>query len=69
MPRPDGKPTIAEILASCADDFDPREYKPWPEEEDCSGCDQHKNGPHRLSCHMAGGYMRIPVAIEPKEKK
>jgi hypothetical protein len=61
MPRKDGSPTIQEILDSAKDEdgehedeAQPRRGKPWPPEEDCKGCDKHKDGPHRFSCSEAG---------------
>ena len=43
-------PTDTEILAECGVIIDPREDKPWPESDDCEGCDRHKAGPHRFGC-------------------
>lgn len=34
--------------------IDPRRDKPWPPEEDCQGCDKHKDGPHRFGCSIHG---------------
>lgn len=50
----DHYPTEGEILAECGVVIDPREDKPWPEEEDCRGCDKHKDGPHRFGCSLHG---------------
>lgn len=34
---------------------DPRKYKPWPVEEDCPGCDQHRDSDqHRFGCSVRG---------------
>jgi len=33
---------------------DPRDGKPWPPEEDCKGCPNHKDGPHKLGCLIHG---------------
>lgn len=50
----DHYPTEEEILAECGIVIDPREDKPWPKEEDCRGCDSHKDGPHRFGCSIHG---------------
>lgn len=34
--------------------LDPRRHKPWPIEDDCPGCDQRKEGPHRFGCTLHG---------------
>jgi hypothetical protein len=34
--------------------IDPRRDKPWPPDEDCKGCDKHKDGPHRFGCTVHG---------------
>lgn len=26
------------------------ENRPWPRNEDCSGCPEHRDGPHKMSC-------------------
>ena len=63
MPRPDGKPTIAEIVAELEND--PREGKTWPPEEDCPGCDQHRDGPHRFGCSLHGKQqLRVTIALK-----
>ena len=36
------------------DSDDPREYKPWPPEQDCPGCPGQKTGPHRFGCAIGG---------------
>lgn len=44
------------------DDPNPRQDKPWPEAEDCRGCDRSVSGPHRFGCSIHGAYQaRIPV--------
>lgn len=63
MPRQDGSPTIPEMLgfkdhdemraaheAQAADRTD----KPWPPEEDCPGCPNHRDGPHKMECAVRG---------------
>ena len=37
-------------LKDLAPDTDDRADRPWPPADDCSGCDGHKNGPHRFTC-------------------
>jgi hypothetical protein len=39
--------------------------KTWPQEEDCPGCDGHRDkGPHRFSCHAQGGGQLVVPMIE-----
>lgn len=65
MPRPDGKPTIAEIIGEVENlDADGnvlpaevtrnRSDKPWPPEEDCPSCPGRIGGVHKLSCASRG---------------
>lgn len=73
MPRPDGTPTIAEMLAEGEEDEEiknilltqgteaaeifrakHRRTKPWPPEEDCPGCPEHRDGPHKFGCSVGG---------------
>lgn len=66
MPRPDGQPFLWEILGITREEFEaePPRTKPWPIEEDCLGCDQHKDGPHRFGCTLHGaraGQLRVSV--------
>ncbi len=49
--------------------LDPRRHKPWPKEEDCSGCDQPKTGPHRFSCYVQGKNQVILPAIQTEDGK
>jgi hypothetical protein len=55
MPRADGTPTIAEMIAEVDEvETDDRSRKQWPPEEDCPGCDKHRDGPHRFGCTLHG---------------
>lgn len=45
-------------------DPNPRQNKPWPVAEDCSGCDQNINGPHRFGCTTMGAQsIKLPLRI------
>lgn len=62
MPRPDGKPTIAEIIGD--EEEDDRDDKPWPVEDDCPTCPGHKDGPHKFSCATGGAEQyRLPAKL------
>ena len=72
MPRPDGKPYIYEILGfDSREEYDAalaqdrarwQESVGWPEEENCPGCDGHRErGPHRLSCSFASTRLAGPL--------
>ena len=45
---------ISKALAEIREEVRTREDKPWPPEEDCPGCDKHKDGPHRFGCTVHG---------------
>jgi hypothetical protein len=66
MPRADGTMTIEEMIASVEDGeepADPREGKPWPEEEDCPGCPGQRDGEHKFSCAY-GGVRRLVLTVK-----
>ncbi len=63
MPRQDGSPTIAEMLATCPK-FE-EEPNPRPPEEDCPGCPGHKDGPHKMSCRVQKTRIVLSVKEEP----
>jgi hypothetical protein len=44
------------------EDVDDRTGRPWPPEEDCPGCGQHKDGPHRFTCRVAGARQIVATA-------
>lgn len=47
------------------DGDDHREDRPWPKEEDCPGCDGHKDkGPHRFGCSVHGARQPKFYAVE-----
>lgn len=60
-----GHPRISTYLDDGYEDGEdpnPRQGKPWPESEDCTGCDQPVSGPHRFGCSIHGARQtRIPV--------
>jgi len=67
MSRPDGSPTPEELKV---DGFDGRRGEGrWSPEEDCPGCDGHKDGAdghpeggHRFGCTLHGAQqLKIPV--------
>lgn len=65
----DHYPTHEEIVAECGVVIDPREDKPWPKEEDCPGCDKHRDGPHRFGCTVHGKrQMVLPATMTPDGK-
>lgn len=61
----DGVTVIAELTTKLGRNPSPGEvedylgvdrsrHKSWPIEEDCKGCDMHKDGPHRFGCRIHG---------------
>lgn len=62
-----GRPPIIAITDDgyeADEDPNPRQNKPWPESEDCTGCDGRAGAeyPHRFRCHARGvQQIRIPV--------
>lgn len=63
----DHYPTHEEIVQACGIVIDPREDKPWPKEEDCPGCDKHKDGPHRFGCTVHGA-RQLKISVDVTEK-
>jgi hypothetical protein len=62
-----GRPRIAAIVGQRDEDEtdpNPRQTKPWPEAEDCPGCDLRAGAEnrHRFGCTIHGGRRRrVPV--------
>lgn len=68
----DGKTVIAELAAKLEHNPSIRELedylgvdrsrkKPWPLEEDCKSCPEHKDGPHRFGCFIHGARANQPI--------
>lgn len=64
-----GRPRIAAIVGVRDEDEtdpNPRQDKPWPEAEDCPGCDGRAGAgyPHRFGCSVHGArQIKVPVTL------
>ena len=66
-----GHPSTRAIIdlgyADYEGDPNPRVDKPWPAAEDCPGCDQSVEGPHRFGCTLRGAQqVSVPVTLIPR---
>lgn len=64
-------PTWQEVTEHLAERYGlvEKRDKPWPIEEDCQGCDQHKDGPHRFGCSLRGVRQLVVYANQTPDGK
>lgn len=61
----DHSPRLRPIHEYMDEEEDPRRDKPWPPEEDCPGCPEHRDGPHKMSCVVTRSGWTLPGGKSP----